>query len=95
VRHGEVFELSLSDNVYDTTITFLAEHQVTDVVGVEMSNLMIVYDDDTAWGDGVMFRRDRTRPYSWKSAGAAKPVDDEKPAEERDAARSVSTYQFY
>lgn len=75
VRHGEVFELSLSNDAYDTTMNFLAEHQVTDVVGVEMSNLMIVYDDDTAWGDGVMFRRDRTRPYSWKSSGAAKPVD--------------------
>jgi hypothetical protein len=74
--HGEVFELSLSDNAYDTTMNFLAEHQVTDVVGVEMSNLMIVYDDDTAWGDRVMFRRDRTRPYSWKSAGRAKPVDE-------------------
>jgi hypothetical protein len=87
VKHGEVFELSLSDNAYDTTINFLSEHQVTDVAGVEMSNLMIVYDDDTAWGDGVMFRRDRTRPYSWKSAGTAKPVDDEKPAEERETPR--------
>src|SRR5215207_9985281 len=49
VRHGEVFELSLSDNAYDTTMNFLAEHQVTDVAGVELSNLFIVYDDDTAW----------------------------------------------
>jgi len=50
VRHGEVFELSLSDNAYDTTMNYLAEHQVNEVVGVEMSNFMIVYDDDTAWG---------------------------------------------
>lgn len=77
VRHSEVFELSLSDNAYDTTMNFLAEHQVTDVVGVEMSNLMIVYDDDTAWNDGTLLRRDRTLPLSWKSAGAAKPVDDD------------------
>ena len=42
VRHGEVFELSLSDNAYDTTMDFLAEHQVNEVVGVEMSNFMIV-----------------------------------------------------
>lgn len=89
VRHGEDFELSLSDNAYDTTMNFLAEHQVTDVVGVEMSNMMVVYDDDTAWGDGVMFRRDRTRPFRWKSAGPAKPVDDDKPAEESETPRAV------
>jgi hypothetical protein len=89
VRHGAVFRLSVSDNAFDTATAFLAEHQVTDVAGVELSNLMIVYDDDTAWGDGVMFRRDRTRPYSWKSTGAAKPVDDEKPAEERETPREV------
>src|SRR5215212_5291072 len=29
--HGEVFKLSLSDNAYDTTMNFLAEHQVTDI----------------------------------------------------------------
>ena len=75
VSHGKVFELSLSDNAYDTTMNYLAEHQVTDVAGVEMSNLTIVYDDDTAWEDGTLLRRDRTRPYRWKSAGAAKPVD--------------------
>jgi hypothetical protein len=82
VHHGEVLELSLSDNAFDTTVNYLAEHQVTDIAGVEMSGLMIVYDDDTAWGDGTLFRRDRTRPFSWKSSGAAKPVDDEKPADD-------------
>ena len=76
VPHGEVFELTLSDQVFDTTMNFLAEHQVTDVVGVEMSNLFIVYDDDTAWEDGVMFRRDRTGLRRWKSSGRAKPVDE-------------------
>ncbi len=54
-----------------------------------MSNMMIVYDDDTAWEDGVMFRRDRTRPYSWKSSGAAKPVDDNKPADEGNPPREM------
>jgi len=82
VRHGQVFELSLSDNAYDTTMNYLAENQVSEVFGVEMSNLMIVYDDDTAWEDGIMFRRDRTRPYAWKSAGDAKPVEDNEPADE-------------
>jgi hypothetical protein len=33
-----------------------------EVVGVEMSNLMIVYDDGTAWEDGTVFRRDRPSP---------------------------------
>lgn len=89
VRHGEVFELSLSDNAYDTTMNYLAEHQVNEVVGVEMSNFMIVYDDDTAWGDGVMFRRDRTRPLSWKSSGSAKPVDEDKPADDDNPPRQM------
>lgn len=69
VRHAEDFKLSLSDQIFDSIMTFLAEHQVTDVVGVEMSHLMIVYEDDTAWNDGTALRRDRTRPYSWKSSG--------------------------
>lgn len=82
VPHGKVFELTLSDNAYDTTMNFLSEHQVTDVVGVEFSNLFIAYDDDTAWEDGTMFRRDLTGPRRWKSSGPAKPVDDEKPMDE-------------
>lgn len=57
-------------------MAFLSEHQVADVAGVEMSHLMIVYDDDTGWNDGTLLRRDRTRPLSWKSGGAAKPVDE-------------------
>lgn len=76
VPHGEVFELSLYDDTYDTAMAFLSEHQVTDVVGVEMLHLFIVYDDDTAWGDGTMFRRDRTGLRRWKSAGPAKFVDE-------------------
>lgn len=73
VKHGEAFKLSLSDQNFDSIMAFLAEHQVTDVVGVEMSHLMIIYDDDTGWNDGTLLRRDRTRPYSWKSAGEARP----------------------
>src|ERR1044072_7842093 len=81
VPHGEVFELSLYDDTYDTSMAFLSEHQVTDVVGVEMSPQFIVYDDDTAWGDGTMFRRYRTGLRRWKSAGPAKFVDDDNPVD--------------
>jgi hypothetical protein len=48
-----------------------------------------VYDDDTAWEDGIMFRRDRTGPRRWKSAGEAKPVDDDKPVDEGEPTREV------
>jgi hypothetical protein len=80
VPHGAVFRLSVSDNTFDTVMTFLTDHQVTDVVGVELANLMVVFDDDTAWNDGTLLRRDRTRPYSWKSAGPSKPIVENKPS---------------
>jgi len=89
VAHGRVFKLTLSDQVFDSTMAYLTEHQVTDVAGVELSNLFIVYDDDTAWSDGTMFRRDRTGPRRWKSAGAAKPVEEVEPADESNPPHQV------
>jgi hypothetical protein len=80
VPHGAVFRLSVSDDTFDTVMTFLTDHQVTNVVGVELAHLMVVFDDDTAWNDGTLLRRDRTRPYSWKSAGPSKPIVESKPS---------------
>lgn len=65
VPPGKVFKLSLSDQVFQTTTNFLAEHQVTEVFEVKMARLMIVFDDGTAWNDGSRLHRDPSHPYRW------------------------------
>lgn len=68
VAPGEVFKLTLSDETFDTARSFLAEHQVTEIVEVKMSQLMVVFDDGTAWNDGSRLRRDPSHPNRWTTA---------------------------
>lgn len=66
---GKVFKLSLSDQTFETVMSFLAERQVMEVVEVKMSQVMIIFDDGTAWNEGRRLRRDPSGPYRWTTGG--------------------------
>jgi hypothetical protein len=68
VAPGQIFKLTLSDQTFDNAMSFLAEHQVTEIVEAKMTGLMIVFDDSTAWNNGNWLRRDLSRPYRWVPA---------------------------
>lgn len=65
IRHNEIFELTLHDNLYEQSKKYLAAHGITDVPEVEMYGLLVIYDDDTAWHLGRLHRRDPDNLRSW------------------------------
>lgn len=67
VAPGEVFQLKLSDQTFDTAMKFLAEHQVTEIIEARISRLMIVFADGTAW-NGRLLHRDLSHPWRWAPA---------------------------
>lgn len=70
VPHGKVFELTVSDQAFDTAKNFLAEHKAADIVDVKLAGLMIIFEDDTGWNEGLKMRRDTNNPGRWKSGSA-------------------------
>lgn len=81
---GKSFKLTLSDQTFETVMSYLAERQVTEVVEVRMSHVMVIFDDGTAWGEGRRLRRDPSGPYRWTT------VEGSDAAQARRAIQKVS-----
>jgi hypothetical protein len=63
VMPGDTVEIALTD--YEGTMDFLLHTNYRSIKQLEIEIGMVIFDDDTKWSGGRLYRRDPTRPDGW------------------------------
>jgi hypothetical protein len=74
VKPNEEVTITIDDGTYSRLVRFLERRQpITTINKAEIHLTLVVFDDQTAWGDGEYLKQDPNNPRSFKKAEVKPP----------------------
>lgn len=72
IAPDEIVDVVLADDEYERLRTFLdKDNYPKSIKGVDLTIYQVIFDDNTKWVVGSLFRRDPNNPYEWHFIGLA------------------------